>query len=357
MNLLIDADWRCKVSDFGLSKLSNPNGTTNDADLAEDLMLNGTMAWIAPEVFNMERNDTASSDVYAFGVILYEALSRSIPYAQLSPEAIPFLVKSGKRPSDYRAVTQDHPSLVDGTDLMNSCWATDPTVRPSFPTIISRLSHIIETYVGKPDWEDYICFPDRTLGKGEGAVSADFALDERDLSMGQQIGKGVFGAVYSGTYFGTPVAIKKLFVSRFVNQMMQDFKKENMMMERLRHPNIVLYVVERGGLVGLTSRIDLLLNCRRYMGSCTNPPNLILVTELLTNGSFFDYYHAQPCPPLKEHAIMCFNLATDMARGLAYLHNHDPVIIHRYVCRRCDHQMSNQQMSSSSRQYLCASYS
>ena len=77
-------------------------------------------------------------------------------------------------------------------------------------------------------------------------------------------------------------------------------------MQRLRHPNIVL-----------------------FMGSCSNPPNLLLVTELLVNGSFFDIYHKRPKPATSELLTLSLNITLDMAKGLAYLHNHDPVIIHR----------------------------
>jgi serine/threonine protein kinase len=58
-NILVDSRFRAKVADFGLSQKKNLGGT-------------GTPFWMAPELLRGESSNTAATDVYSFGVILYE---------------------------------------------------------------------------------------------------------------------------------------------------------------------------------------------------------------------------------------------------------------------------------------------
>ncbi|KDO31155.1 TKL protein kinase [Saprolegnia parasitica CBS 223.65] len=306
INLLIDADWRCKVSDFGLSKLKEMRDESFTASSMTRSYV-GTSMWIAPEVFNGEEH-TEMSDVYSFGIILYEAMSGASPFESVSPDAVPFIVQSGKRPTDFAPLSPlDHVALQTMAPLMTKCWDTNPSHRPTFTTIIGVLQQVLTGYIGEEVWEDHIIFPDRKLVAANVPEPEDgFLITEKDVILGDAIGKGVFGVVYSGTYFGTPVAIKKLPIGAVPKNTLAEFHKECSIMKGLHHPNIVL-----------------------FMGSCSNPPNLLLVTELLINGSFFDYYHKHDTPPADMLRHLSYNIALDMARGLAYLHNHNPVVIHR----------------------------
>ncbi|OQR87213.1 protein kinase [Achlya hypogyna] len=307
INLLIDADWRCKVSDFGLSKLREMRDDSFTAGTSAARSYVGTSMWIAPEVFNGEEH-TEMSDVYSFGIILYEALSGTSPFESISPDAVPFIVQSGKRPTDFSPLASvDHSALQTMAPLMSKCWDANPSSRPTFTTIIGVLQQVLIAYIGDEAWEEHIIFPDRKLVAPNVPEPEDgFLITEKDVILGEPIGKGVFGVVYSGTYFGTPVAIKKLPIGAVPKNTLAEFHKECSIMKGLHHPNIVL-----------------------FMGSCSNPPNLLLVTELLVNGSFFDYYHKHDRPSPDQHRLLGYNIALDMARGLAYLHNHNPVVIHR----------------------------
>ncbi|XP_073286011.1 serine/threonine-protein kinase-like protein CCR4 [Primulina huaijiensis] len=68
-NILIDARWTAKVSDFGLSLMGPPDDETH-------LLLRaaGTMGYMDPEYYRLEML-TSKSDVYSFGVVLLELLS------------------------------------------------------------------------------------------------------------------------------------------------------------------------------------------------------------------------------------------------------------------------------------------
>jgi serine/threonine-protein kinase len=65
-----------KVADFGIGKTSSPN----DARLTDDGRLLGTLAYMAPEQVRDARTAEAAADQYAIGMMLYEALTGTLPY-------------------------------------------------------------------------------------------------------------------------------------------------------------------------------------------------------------------------------------------------------------------------------------
>ncbi|KAA8546268.1 hypothetical protein F0562_002993 [Nyssa sinensis] len=68
-NILLDATWTAKVSDFGLSL----TGPTEDESYLS-LHAAGTVGYLDPEYYRLQRL-TTKSDVYSFGIVLLELLS------------------------------------------------------------------------------------------------------------------------------------------------------------------------------------------------------------------------------------------------------------------------------------------
>ncbi|CAL4885329.1 unnamed protein product [Urochloa decumbens] len=154
---------------------------------------------------------------------------------------------------------------------------------------------------------------ERTSDKSSGTESAksDLALEDvaefeiqwEEIAIGERIGLGSFGEVYRGEWHGTEVAVKKFLQQDLSGDALEEFRTEVRIMKRLRHPNVVL-----------------------FMGAITRVPNLSIVTEFLPRGSLFRLIH-RPNNQLDERKRL--RMALDVARGMNYLHNCSPVIVHR----------------------------
>jgi serine/threonine protein kinase len=126
-----------QVSDFGLTKFKS------DVKRGADNQGNGTVHWTAPEVLNESQDvDHVLADVYSFGIILWELLTREQPHPGMSPAAVAVaVIRNGLRPAIPQDVSEEASEFVE---LMKTCWHEDPTIRPTFLEIITRLSSSID---------------------------------------------------------------------------------------------------------------------------------------------------------------------------------------------------------------------
>jgi serine/threonine protein kinase len=140
-NLLVDGQWRAKVTDFNLSRLSET------PSVASSVAANNPR-WQAPEVIH-SRDFSASGDVYAFGLILWELATWELPFEQFTQFQIILNVgEKGCRPeipdpSSPLLRGGDFPGYADYVALMEACWAQNPKDRPGFDQIIAMLRKIV----------------------------------------------------------------------------------------------------------------------------------------------------------------------------------------------------------------------
>eukprot|EP00980_Cylindrotheca_fusiformis_P021080 scaffold8079_cov121-Cylindrotheca_fusiformis.AAC.8 len=122
-NVLMDRGFRAKVADFGLKG----SGCT------------GTPYWMAPEILRSESKNGTATDVYAFGIILYEVYSRRDPYEGEDPAKVlnqvadKFVQKRPPAPDNMPPHIQS---------LMADCLQDDADQRPVSEEIELRLKRL-----------------------------------------------------------------------------------------------------------------------------------------------------------------------------------------------------------------------
>ncbi|CAL1570535.1 unnamed protein product [Knipowitschia caucasica] len=113
-----------KVTDFGLAREWHQTTKMSAA---------GTYAWMAPEVIKLSLF-SKSSDVWSFGVLLWELLTGEVPYREIDALAVAYGVAMNK-------LTLPIPSTCPEpfAQLLTECWSSTPHSRPPFSSILRRL--------------------------------------------------------------------------------------------------------------------------------------------------------------------------------------------------------------------------
>uniref|UniRef100_A0A673NBH4 Guanylate cyclase n=1 Tax=Sinocyclocheilus rhinocerous TaxID=307959 RepID=A0A673NBH4_9TELE len=131
-NCVVDNRFVLKITDYGLSSIR----TESDTEDAHSYY--ARKLWMAPELLRMEcfpPGGTQKGDIYSFGIILQEvALRRGVFYLEgdlLSPKEIADRVALGEWPYLRPSVNPQAHSEELG-QLMQRCWAEEPSDRPEF---------------------------------------------------------------------------------------------------------------------------------------------------------------------------------------------------------------------------------
>ncbi|KAM3613713.1 uncharacterized protein V6R79_004067 [Siganus canaliculatus] len=135
-NCVVDNRFVLKITDYGLCSFRCVSDSGKDAHAYYAQRL-----WMAPELLRLEApptQGTQKGDVYSFGIILQEvALRRGAFYLEgdpLSPKEIVDRVILGEWPCLRPTVDPQSHSPELG-QLMQRCWAEEPTERPEFNQI------------------------------------------------------------------------------------------------------------------------------------------------------------------------------------------------------------------------------
>eukprot|EP00117_Sycon_ciliatum_P041564 scpid62862/ scgid30376/ Serine/threonine-protein kinase-transforming protein Rmil len=135
-NIFLLEDKTVKVGDFGLATIQMSFGGDGKGKISPA----GSILWMAPEIIRMKPANPYSyaSDVYAFGIVMYELMSSELPYTQVgSRDQLLFMIGNGLlRPSDDKA-RKDTPRAFK--QLFRECACYDREKRPLFPYIHETL--------------------------------------------------------------------------------------------------------------------------------------------------------------------------------------------------------------------------
>ena len=125
--LLTSGQARAKVADFGLSRCEELNTMTQTKAAV------GTAAYMAPELLEDNVFDE-KSDVYSYGILLWEIYDRGIPWKGLKPmQIMRKVVDKRERPPLPSTMPDDLRALV------GTCWSPGPDDRPAFAEIAGHL--------------------------------------------------------------------------------------------------------------------------------------------------------------------------------------------------------------------------
>ena len=104
-----------------------------------------SVLWAAPELFAASGRATFATDVYAFGVVLWEICSLAQPFGDLRTDMVPAVVLRGGRPDlakvrrDKRRAETVPPELLE---LAARCWRHDPARRPAMGEVLRVIQRL-----------------------------------------------------------------------------------------------------------------------------------------------------------------------------------------------------------------------
>ncbi|KAJ0496045.1 putative protein kinase RLK-Pelle-CrRLK1L-1 family [Helianthus annuus] len=337
-NILLDENWEALISDFGLSKI----GPTNQSSSYIDASVKGTFGYLDPEYFYTRRL-TRKTDVFAFGVVLFELLSGRLPVDIRNGEEECSLVRWAQKCVKERKLDQMVDPNIRGTifpkclrrfaQIAYHCLLSVPKERPTMTVVVASLQAILELQQKNDNFANslgtmgftrkihkYLASMTRQNsgsstkkdGRNHGEMSHQhgelvardlkkFTYDElkcasRDFRNDTCLGKGAYGAVYKGwvdkmTYSpcmhdtGLPVAIKRLnSYKRFDPDMLKEFC----------HPNLV-----------------------KLIGYCLEGEQLFLVHEFMSNGNLEDLMWSGAIAQLP--LVIKVKIVVGIARSIVFL--------------------------------------
>jgi hypothetical protein len=139
-NILLDLNWNVRISDFGQSidlRIPDIDSSADPHRHRDSSLPSIDSRYLAPECYDHHPH-SQMSDVFSFGLILYELLSgkRAFP-TELTDLEIMFKVAVKNQLPDIPKFV-----LPSARKLITDCWAIDPGDRPSFDDIVDRLKEM-----------------------------------------------------------------------------------------------------------------------------------------------------------------------------------------------------------------------
>lgn len=174
LNILLDQARHAKLTDFGLSQVKQAIKSTTMKQSAATQSV-GTLAWMAPELFNRKPRYSTASDIYSMGVVFWELASRKIPFNDAADASlISVWVKDGER----EEIPSETPASY--AKLIENCWKQRSEDRLSINEVLTALNSFSENKESTSSDNSLLspdAMPDYTISDGalKSGPSYDFA--------------------------------------------------------------------------------------------------------------------------------------------------------------------------------------
>ncbi|KAJ7390502.1 Macrophage stimulating 1 receptor (c-met- tyrosine kinase), a [Desmophyllum pertusum] len=132
-NCIVNDDLSIKITDFSLARDVNLTNL-NDKGIRSRLLVK----WTAPEGLAEQGQFSEKSDVWSFGVVLWELVTLAkAPYQAIDNSKMEQHLQAGHR------LPQPSNCPYDLYFLMKNCWEPNPTARPTFSLLLKQLERYV----------------------------------------------------------------------------------------------------------------------------------------------------------------------------------------------------------------------
>ncbi|XWS74305.1 hypothetical protein CRYUN_Cryun02cG0203400 [Craigia yunnanensis] len=149
-NILLDKNWRAKITDLGMAKRLRADGLPSCS--SSPARMQGTFGYFAPE-YAIVGKASPMSDVFSFGVVLLELITGRQPIHKSNNKEESLVIWAIPRLQDSKRVTPELPDprlqgnfseeeLQIMAYLAKECLLLDPDARPTMSEVVQILSTI-----------------------------------------------------------------------------------------------------------------------------------------------------------------------------------------------------------------------